>query len=117
MCNSARSLSFSGSLNPIGVGVFVGDGKPSRPGQMGAMRLAGAGVELVATVVVACLLGYWIDRRFGTEPWGLLILAGVGIVGGIYNLVRQAVHEMFRRPGEIPPTTGSGKQGNPSDKS
>ena len=95
----------------------MGDGKPSKRAPIGAMRLAGAGVELAATLAVACLLGYWIDRKFGTEPWGLLILAGLGIVGGLYNLVRQAVHEMFRPPDEIPPARGSGKEANPSDKS
>ena len=83
---------------------------------MGATRLAGVGVELAATVGVAFLLGYWIDRKFGTDPWGEIILAAVGIVGGLYNLVRQAVHEMFLPPRDNPTTRGSGNEGNPSDK-
>jgi F0F1-type ATP synthase assembly protein I len=95
----------------------MGDGKPSKRAPIGAMRLAGAGVELAATLAVACLVGYWIDRKFGTEPWGLLILAGLGIVGGLYNMVRKYVHEMFLPPSENPPTRFSGKRGNPSDKS
>ena len=43
-----------------------------------------------------CLLGYWIDRRFETQPWGLLIGATVGIIGGLYNMIRKAVHESVR---------------------
>ncbi|MGQ9650291.1 MAG: AtpZ/AtpI family protein [Phycisphaerae bacterium] len=64
----------------------------------GMMRLAGAGVELAAGVGGACLLGWWIDRHFGTRPWGLLVCAIVGIVGGLYNLVRRAVVEMVEPP-------------------
>lgn len=87
--------------------------KPASQTSGGAMRLAGIGVELAGTVGVACLLGYWIDRRFGTDPWGLVILAVIGVVGGLYNLVRHAVHEMFRPPGRPPQRGGSG--GHPDD--
>jgi len=58
------------------------------------MRLAGAGIELAAGLGGACLLGWWIDRHFGTKPWGLLICAIVGVVGGLYNLVRRSMLEM-----------------------
>ncbi len=60
------------------------------------MRLANIGVELAAAVIGLSLLGYWIDYHLKTEPWGLLICAILGIVGGLYNLVRKAVHEMLR---------------------
>lgn len=54
------------------------------------MGLAGLGMELAAAVIGATLLGFWIDRRFATEPWGVVIGALVGIVGGLYNFVHQA---------------------------
>jgi len=60
---------------------------------VGAMRLAGTGVELAAAVAGGCLLGYWIDRHFKTSPWGLIICALLGIVGGLYNMIRQAMQE------------------------
>lgn len=63
------------------------------------MGLAGLGMELAAAVVGLALLGYWIDRRFGSEPWGVLIGALVGIVGGLLNFVRQA-ESAARRKGE-----------------
>ncbi len=56
-------------------------------------RLAGLGMELAAAVVGGCLLGYWIDRRFGTTPWWFLICTAIGLIGGLYNLIRQAMQE------------------------
>lgn len=65
----------------------------------GMMRLAGLGTELAGAILGGCLLGYWIDRRFETQPWGLTIGASVGIVGGLYNLIRKAVRESVRLSG------------------
>ncbi len=58
--------------------------------------LSGLGMELAAAVVGFSLLGYWIDRRFETEPWGILICAFIGIVGGLYNFVLAARQAMER---------------------
>jgi len=55
------------------------------------MRFAGLGVEFAAAVAGLTLLGYWIDRRYDSEPWGLLIGAGIGLVGGMYNMLREAL--------------------------
>jgi F0F1-type ATP synthase assembly protein I len=71
-------------------------GRPDQPASRGSTQLAGLGVELAGAVGGGCLLGYWVDCRFGTQPWGLVIGASVGIVGGLYNLVRKAVHESVR---------------------
>ena len=56
-------------------------------------RLAGMGTELAGAVLAFTLLGWWIDRKLETDPWGVLIGACLGIVGGLYNLVRVAVRE------------------------
>lgn len=55
------------------------------------MRLGGVGLELAAAVGGFSLLGYWIDRHYGTSPWGLLVGALLGLVGGFYNLVKAAL--------------------------
>ncbi|HEX9801165.1 MAG TPA: AtpZ/AtpI family protein [Thermoanaerobaculia bacterium] len=57
----------------------------------GWLRLAGLGVELAASIGGGALLGWWIDRRAGSSPRWLAILAGVGAVGGLYNLIRTAL--------------------------
>lgn len=52
------------------------------------ISLTGTGFDLAAAVGVGVLLGLWIDRRFDTSPWGTIICASVGIVGGLLNFVR-----------------------------
>lgn len=51
-------------------------------------RLAGLGFELAAGVAGLAFFGYWIGRFYGNGALGLLIGAAVGIIGGMYNLIR-----------------------------
>ena len=62
----------------------------------GWVRYSGVGLELAGATAGLALVGYWVDGRFGTRPWGTLIGVIIGIVGGLYNLTREslaAVHE------------------------
>lgn len=52
------------------------------------MRHAGTGLELAAAIGGMCAIGFLLDRKFGSAPWCLLVCAMLGIVGGLYNLVR-----------------------------
>jgi F0F1-type ATP synthase assembly protein I len=54
-------------------------------------RAWGIGVELAGAVAGLTLLGYWIDRHYGSHPWGLLIGLALGLVGGMYNLIRESL--------------------------
>jgi F0F1-type ATP synthase assembly protein I len=54
-------------------------------------RLAGIGFELVAAVGTFILVGYWWDRHFGTGPKGVVVGAVLGLIGGMYNLIRQSL--------------------------
>ena len=66
--------------------------KKKRPAssQRPPMALAGLGFELLAAIVGFSFVGYWIDRHYETEPWGLIICALLGIIGGLYNFIRVA---------------------------
>ncbi len=55
------------------------------------MQYAGLGLELAASIIGLTLLGLWIDHRYSTGPKGVLIGAGIGVVGGLYNFIRAAL--------------------------
>jgi ATP synthase protein I len=74
------------------------------------VRLSGIGVELVAAVVGFTLIGYWLDRHFGIRPWGVLIGALLGLVGGMYNVIRQALAATREAGSGDKPTSGDGKR-------
>jgi F0F1-type ATP synthase assembly protein I len=57
----------------------------------GWVRYSGVGLELAGATAGLALFGYWIDRRYGTAPWALLGGVFIGIVGGLYNLVKESL--------------------------
>jgi F0F1-type ATP synthase assembly protein I len=79
------------------------------------MRYAGLGFELAASVAVLTLVGWWVDRHFGSAPWGVLAGALIGLVGGMYNMVRQALesvrppHDADRDEAKGPADDGPGR--------
>ena len=57
----------------------------------GWVRYSGVGLELAGATAGLALLGSWIDRKYGTSPWGILGGVVIGIVGGLYNLVKESL--------------------------
>ncbi len=54
------------------------------------------GTEFAGAICGLTLAGYWIDRHFETGTKGVLIGASIGLIGGMYNFIRQAL-ELSRR--------------------
>ena len=46
--------------------------------------------ELVSAVAVGTIIGFILDKWFGTKPWLILIFFFVGVVAGIMNVIRSA---------------------------
>jgi len=46
--------------------------------------------ELVSAVAVGTIIGFILDKTFGTKPWLILIFFFVGVVAGIINVFRSA---------------------------
>ena len=62
----------------------------------GWVRYSSVGLELAAATAGLALIGYWVDSHYGTQPWGMLAGVIIGLVGGLYNLIREslaAVHD------------------------
>lgn len=67
-----------------------------RPG----LRYIALGTEFAAAVLGLTLAGYWLDRHYGWSPWGTLTGAVIGLVGGMYNLLREALGSVRKPPGD-----------------
>ncbi len=62
------------------------DKKP--PSSIGAaLKLS---TELVSAVAVGTIIGFILDKTFGTRPWLILIFFFIGVVAGIINVFRSA---------------------------
>jgi len=46
--------------------------------------------ELVAAVAVGTIIGFILDKTFGTKPWLIIIFFFVGVAAGIINVVKSA---------------------------
>jgi F0F1-type ATP synthase assembly protein I len=76
----------------------------------GWVRYSGIGLELAGAIGGLALVGYWIDGRFATRPWGMLGGVAIGLVGGLYNLVRESLAAMREGQSE---DRNSGDRGDP----
>jgi F0F1-type ATP synthase assembly protein I len=57
----------------------------------GWVRYSSVGLELAGATAGLALAGYWVDGKFGTKPWGILVGVVIGLVGGLYNLIRESL--------------------------
>lgn len=66
------------------------------------------GMEVVSLVAAGALLGWFFDQWKGTDPSGLLIGSVIGIIVGMWSLIRGSLklnRELERRH----PTAGRGR--------
>jgi F0F1-type ATP synthase assembly protein I len=74
--------------------------KRARDPEVRRVGLAGIGFEFAAAVAAFLALGLWIDHRYKTRPWGLVVCVSLGVVGGMYNLICQALQATRNRAGK-----------------
>ena len=64
------------------------DDKKHNPSPLGsAFKLS---TELVSAVAVGTIIGFLLDKTFGTKPWLILIFFFVGVIAGIVNVFKSA---------------------------
>ena len=47
-----------------------------------------AGIELVSAIVVGAGIGWALDRLLGTKPAFLIVFFFIGVVAGVWNVIR-----------------------------
>ena len=78
--------------------------KQNRPSWV---RFSGVGIEFAAAVGGFAAVGYWVDLHYKCEPWGVVIGAILGLIGGTYNLVRESMGAFRQQKPPDPPDNGS----------
>ena len=63
------------------------DKKPNTSSIAAAFKLS---TELVSAVAVGTIIGFILDKTFGTKPWLILIFFFVGVIAGITNVIKSA---------------------------
>ena len=64
------------------------NGQKHNPSPIGsAFKLS---TELVSAVAVGTIIGFILDKTFGTKPWLILIFFFVGVIAGIMNVIKSA---------------------------
>jgi F0F1-type ATP synthase assembly protein I len=49
------------------------------------------GIQLALAVLVFFFLGRWLDEKFGTAPWLMIVGLFVGATGGLVSFFRSAM--------------------------
>ncbi len=55
------------------------------------LSYASLGLEVVVPVALLTFGGYWLDSRWGTLPWFVLLGAFLGMAVGFYSLFRRVL--------------------------
>lgn len=63
-------------------------------------RYAGLGLQYALTIALLAGIGWWLDTRWETTPWCLVVGAVLGSVAGFFNLVRAVPSSKPPRPRE-----------------
>ncbi len=58
--------------------------------QSGMAQALKLGSEFVAGVIVGFVIGYTIDKVFGSTPWGMIVFLLLGFAAGTLNVMRAA---------------------------
>lgn len=62
----------------------------------GAGTYATAWVQFVAPLLAFLFLGQWLDRRYDTAPWLMMLGVLLGAGGGLYSMYRVLMAEQER---------------------
>jgi F0F1-type ATP synthase assembly protein I len=53
--------------------------------------LAGIGLQIGVGVGLGCLVGWWLDKKFGWSPWGIVVGSMLGLAAGMYLMIKETL--------------------------
>jgi F0F1-type ATP synthase assembly protein I len=54
-------------------------------------QFLGLGLQMAVGVGLGLFIGGWLERKYGWQPWGTTIGALLGLAGGMYLLIKEAL--------------------------
>jgi ATP synthase protein I len=54
-------------------------------------KLATLGLEIGVGAGLGAVAGIWVDRKWNSGPWGVVIGTLLGIASGMYLLIKEAI--------------------------
>ena len=54
-------------------------------------KYLGYGMQMAVGAGLGALAGYWLDRKLGWTPWGMIVCIMLGVASGIYLLIKDAL--------------------------
>lgn len=75
---------------------------PSQTTWQAIGELGTVGMSFVIAIVMGVAGGWWVDQRFGTQPWGFFVGFGMGFAAGVLNVYRITSRAMRSARGRRP---------------
>ncbi|MHB1223503.1 MAG: AtpZ/AtpI family protein [Gemmatimonadaceae bacterium] len=57
---------------------------------------AAVGLQFALSIIISAFAGQWLDRRFGTAPWLMLLTLLLGAGGTFYSIYRKLMADLKR---------------------
>lgn len=84
--------------------------KEKKPRRGYLLVASSVGIHLVVSTFAGLALGYWLDEKFHTAPWLLIIFTLIGTIAGFAELIRVAQKQESDEGEESDKDNGSDKE-------
>ena len=54
-------------------------------------QFLGMGLQMAVGVGLGLVVGNWLDGKYGWSPWGVTVGVMLGLAGGMYLLIKEAL--------------------------